>query len=102
MLRRLTTRLYHNADLLLSFMALCRAGNQVLGRAVEATLQRELPAYDPLFEALLAIGLHGEPLLFIAASRAAGCRLVCRRLIAGRQSPMLSGCTWSILNGVKR
>jgi hypothetical protein len=34
MLRRLTTRLYDNAYLLLSFMALCRAGNQVLGRAV--------------------------------------------------------------------
>jgi drug/metabolite transporter (DMT)-like permease len=34
MLRRLTTRLYDNAYLLLSFMALCWAGNQVLGRAV--------------------------------------------------------------------
>ena len=34
MLRHLTTRLYDNAYLLLSFMALCWAGNQVLGRAV--------------------------------------------------------------------
>jgi drug/metabolite transporter (DMT)-like permease len=34
MQRRLTTRLYDNAYLLLSFMALCWAGNQVLGRAV--------------------------------------------------------------------
>jgi drug/metabolite transporter (DMT)-like permease len=34
MLHRLTTRLYDNAYLLLSFMALCWAGNQVLGRAV--------------------------------------------------------------------
>ena len=34
MLRRLTTRLYDNAYLLLSCMALCWAGNQVLGRAV--------------------------------------------------------------------
>jgi drug/metabolite transporter (DMT)-like permease len=34
MLRRLTTRVYDNAYLLLSFMALCWAGNQVLGRAV--------------------------------------------------------------------
>lgn len=34
MLRRLTTRLYNNAYLLLSCMALCWAGNQVLGRAV--------------------------------------------------------------------
>jgi drug/metabolite transporter (DMT)-like permease len=34
MLRRLTTRLYDNAYLLLSVMALCWAGNQVLGRAV--------------------------------------------------------------------
>ena len=34
MLRRLTTRLYDNAYLLLSFMALCWAGNQVLGRSV--------------------------------------------------------------------
>src|SRR5262249_43636884 len=32
--RRLTTHLYDNAYLLLSFMALCWAGNQVLGRAV--------------------------------------------------------------------
>jgi drug/metabolite transporter (DMT)-like permease len=32
--RRLTTRLYDNAYLLLSIMALCWAGNQVLGRAV--------------------------------------------------------------------
>jgi hypothetical protein len=34
MLRRLTTRLYDNASLLLSFMALCWAGNQVPGRAI--------------------------------------------------------------------
>jgi drug/metabolite transporter (DMT)-like permease len=34
MLRRLTTRLYDNAYLLLSFMALCWAGNQVLARAI--------------------------------------------------------------------
>jgi len=34
MLHRLTTRVYDNAYLLLSFMALCWAGNQVLGRAV--------------------------------------------------------------------
>ena len=34
MLRRLTTRLYDNAYVLLSFMALFWAGNQVLGRAI--------------------------------------------------------------------
>jgi drug/metabolite transporter (DMT)-like permease len=34
MLRRLTTRVYDNAYLLLNVMALCWAGNQVLGRAV--------------------------------------------------------------------
>jgi drug/metabolite transporter (DMT)-like permease len=34
MLHRLARRLYDNAYLLLSFMALCWAGNQVLGRAV--------------------------------------------------------------------